>query len=232
MCGDEEVKNAEIPRSPAWYAWRRERGMEDRYYIGREPMRSGLAEQAHHAYKLHVGKHHLWLVADVENPGDYVYSWRPNDTMSEGFGGRALTFELSNGRGKLTLQGPWHSNSQALLSDTGINVQDLHYTWVCIAERRDHEEHQTYYEGILHQDGSWVLGSFYRGVRLAEEHADRLGKVVFCYSRNQGGSNDQPVYPLRPCEKVGDKYHERAITHTVNLDGSNSMCRSQCRGDF
>ena len=165
------------------------------YEIQRESMLCGSVEAEARRYKLLIGKNgNIWLVALEPNEGGNIYVSDPSP-KSEGFAGRLITFPLEKPGESITLQGPWHGNSEALFRDTGYDARDKHETFVVIAKRRTYKDGRTFYEDVLHQDEAPTLGYFERGSVLAEELATRLNQPVFCYSKSRGGSSDGPVYP-------------------------------------
>lgn len=165
--------------------------MTDRIYLDDLPRVERVKPEEYNLYPVREG---LWLVGDVPNAADFVYYWKLNEKSREGYGGSALTFKLTDRRGTLTLAGPWHSNSDSLFIDTGVDVQSKCLTYVVIGESRGHDP-KHYYQGILHQDSDWTLGPFNRGKLMAAQMAQELGKTVYCYSHSMGGSSDSPVHP-------------------------------------
>lgn len=175
----------------------------DRFEIGAYRMFSGSAEAAKHKYHKYVGKSgRIWLVADIPNAGENVYvEGGPN---SDGFGGSELKFELQGSDEIVTLKGPWHSNSEALFEDTGVDVRDRFYTFCVIAKWRDTEidpinRHypRTVMNGVLYRDEQPVLGSFDRPEikKLAKDFANSLQHSVYVYKETRGGSSNVPVDP-------------------------------------
>ena len=85
-------------------------------------------------YKDNRYKDRLWLVQrNCVNPGDTVHCGYPYDTKSQGYAGRWLVFPTADGT-TITLQGPWHSNADALFEYTGIDVRSKHYCQVVIGK--------------------------------------------------------------------------------------------------
>lgn len=156
-----------------------------------------VATRRHHMVTGKSGKR--WLYADEDNAASFIYV--EGGVGSDGFGGSTLTFQLVDGS-EVKLKGPWHSNSRALLADTGIDLRNSHRTFVVIGEGRSYESNpnnlyssKTVIENVFYKDDEPIIGSFDRGRQMAQEIADEKGIRVFCYSRTNGGSSCGPVYP-------------------------------------
>jgi hypothetical protein len=165
------------------------------YVIGRRPMTCGSAEAESRKYHKHVGKSgKIWLIADQPNSADHIYvEGGPN---SDGFGGRELTFPLVDGT-EIKLRGPWHSNGQAFVDDTGLSeILDKYYTIVIIGKEVKYGKHyETIVKDVLYKNTNWVLGPFHRGDILGREYAQMLGHKVFVVDITQGGGSHRYVEP-------------------------------------
>lgn len=164
------------------------------FVVQRQPMVCGSAEAEKRRYHKHVGKSgKIWLVADQPNAAANIYvEGGPN---SDGFAGRTLTFPLVDG-GEVSLRGPWHTNSDGLFADTGVDVRDKHYTYVVISRRRESGEHyESIMVDVLYRDDEPQLGSFHRGDELARQWAREIDAPVFLYSESEGGSSCGQVKP-------------------------------------
>lgn len=131
-----------------------------------------------------------WLVADAPNGGDEVYvQGDPSDGHFKGFGGATLHFPLVDGS-KLSLAGPWKSNSQALLDDTGYDATQKHSTFVVVFKKREYDKnHRLIARGVLYKDADWTVGAFDRGEHIALSIARDVGHTVYLYKQSQGGSS-------------------------------------------
>ena len=152
----------------------------DKYNIKPQPMICASSEAESHKYRLYTqDSARSWLVADVPNAGDYIYS-----SGGKGFCGRVITFPLVGG-GELQLKGPWLSNSKSLFERTGVDVRDKHLIWGCIGLSR---ENFNTINDVIYMDDEPVVGLFNRIELLAQEYADKLGVKVYFYSQSIGGS--------------------------------------------
>ena len=150
-------------------------------------MISGQGEAAVRTYKEYFGKSgRIWLVAVQDNPADNIYvEGGPN---SDGFGGATLTFKLEDGR-EVRLKGPWHSNSNALFEDTGMDIRNQHETEGAIGTDREYIENRLIIKNCLYVDKGAVVGEFDRLGKLAQAFADDMRIPVVCYSASRGGSS-------------------------------------------
>lgn len=165
------------------------------YIIENQPMTSGQGEAIAKQYHKYEGKSgRTWLVADVPNAGDYVYvTNNPENTTSytqgfQGFGGATLPMLLVEGS-IFQLRGGWHSNSEALYEDTGVDVRDKHLTFIVVARQRVFEAGQTILKDVLYKDLEPVIGLFDRGKFIANKLYQEFGDPLLLYSRSNGGSS-------------------------------------------
>ncbi len=160
---------------------------------------SAQADAAKRRYHMYTGKSgRAWLVADQPDAAANIYVSDPNPN-SQGFGGAMLTFRLVDGS-TAHMKGPWHTNSEALLADTGIDVRDRHLTRVVVYEQRVPGQYGCA-EGILYMEDKPVMGTFDRHKEVAQTIADKEGKRVFCFMQSSGGTSDGPVKPSKGAEQ-------------------------------
>ena len=89
-------------------------------------------------YRDKKDKDRLWLVMQgVINPADHIYVGYQHHTGSQGFAGRWLVFNLADHDRSVSLQGPWHSNAEALYECTGVDVRNQHYVQLVVGLARD-----------------------------------------------------------------------------------------------
>lgn len=82
----------------------------------------------------------LWLVMqNVINPADHIYVGYPYDVGSQGFAGRILVFNLVDQNRAISLHGPYHSNADALLENTGVDVTNKHYVQLVVGLSRERD---------------------------------------------------------------------------------------------
>lgn len=156
------------------------------FVVQRMPMICGSAEAESRRYHKYIGKSgKIWLVADQEDAAANVYvEGGPN---SDGFAGRTLTFPLVDGS-EIKLKGPWHTNSDSLFQDTGVDVRNRVYTFVVIGRRVEYGEHyETICADVIFKDDEPQLGSFHRGDELGRQFARQEGKPVYVVRQSKGG---------------------------------------------
>lgn len=173
------------------------------YTAKRQAMTCGSAIAEEHVYRKIVDKNHnVWLVAvDVDNPAEFVYFHCLRDVNSDGFAGRVLTFKLEDGT-EYKAKGPWHSNSDQLFRDTGVDVRDTYKTFGCIGLWRSMDDKcQTTIEDVLYIDDAPTLGLYSRIEKLAQSYADEQTIPVVYYSESSGGNLSAFVYPMETSYK-------------------------------
>lgn len=171
-------------------------------------MISGQGEQACRKYKKIQGKTRTWYVAIQENEGDNIYvtpDSRENTFEYKGFrgfGGATLSFELEDGTVD-KVQGPWHSNCEALLQDTGYDVTQKYYTQGIVAldcnKTTSNDWMRTSHKEVLHYDEKPVLGSFERIRKIAQDFANNLQRSVYYAVKTRGGASSAWLDPNCSC---------------------------------
>lgn len=146
-------------------------------------------------FNKYIGKSKaIWYVGDCEEKAQQVFC---SNNDKHGFGGSTLTFPLVDGT-EDKVKGPWHGNADSLFSDTGIDVQNLHYTQGIISEERSRLGPPSYFtvmKNVLYRDEIPIMGEFYRVTKIAMEMAKKLNKTLCCYSESRGGSSCGFIYP-------------------------------------
>lgn len=102
---------------------------------------------------------------------------------SGGFGGRVITFTLLDGT-QVQWKGPWHSNTNALFLDTGVDLRNKHLTWGCVGLGRKGNT----ITDVIWFDDRPTMGAFDRVESKARELAAERNCPVFVYMQSQGGS--------------------------------------------
>jgi|GEM_PF-1751366 len=171
------------------------------YEIGKEPITCGQSEaqDIEKKYKLIQDGKNFWLYpTNVPNSADYIYYC---DSMDHsGFGGSQMTFQLENLE-IFKFIGPWHSNSGALKSRTGIDLTQKHLTYVVIGEEIEHPKcpntgfRNTVIKDVIYWDKEPTIGSYHRGEIIAREIAKERDSTVVLYSKSNGGSMITRVNP-------------------------------------
>jgi len=162
-------------------------------------MKSGHAEQAILKYKKIEGKSNIWYVAIQPNEGDNVYCGSRSGKHSDGFGGSTLDFELEDGTID-KVQGPWHSNSSALLDDTEYDVTHKHFTkgiiaLDCVNVEDSTDWMKTKHFEVLHYDKEPIIGDFERIDIMAQYFANELKKSIYYAVITSGGGRSKWVNP-------------------------------------
>jgi hypothetical protein len=147
-------------------------------------------------FKIIHGKLHIWFVAVVPNEGDNIYCETENKS---GFGGSVVKFLLENGS-IATVRGPWHSNSESLLHDTGYDCTSKHYTRGIVAlemtyAKLGHQNDGDTYKNVLHYDAQPELGKFDRIYEIARAEAKIWNKRVYYAHVSVGGGMSGSVEP-------------------------------------
>lgn len=151
-------------------------------------MFSGQAEAAAHIYNIHIGKSgRIWLVSTERDCASNIYV--QGGPKSDGFGGAMLEFILANGVDKIKLKGPWHSNADSFLSDTGIDVRNRHLTFGVIGKGRDWKDGRSIIKDLVYFDTEPTLGTFNRISNKAEKMAKVMNQQLYVYSESKGGSS-------------------------------------------
>jgi hypothetical protein len=158
------------------------------YKIENQPMISASHEAEIRKFHKYTGKTWTWYVADQPNAADNIYCWRPGP--SEGFGGRVISFTLINGEID-GVAGPWHSNSNGLFLDTGIDIRNKHLTFGVIGQEYNNGQ----IINVIHQDEDWVIGTFVRIHDLAKQLAKERSEILYYYQVTAGGSSRGRVLP-------------------------------------
>jgi hypothetical protein len=161
-------------------------------------MKSGRAEQASCKYKKIHGKSGVWYVGIQPNEGDNIYFTKNNGKYSDGFAGSVISFQLEDGSVE-EVQSPWHSNSKSLLSDTGYDTTQKHYTLGIIALDSNPSEifMGTRHEEVLHFDEEPIIGDFSRIEIMAQDFANKLGKPVYAARISTGGGSAGWINPIK-----------------------------------
>lgn len=172
-----------LPRPPRYIA------KPDEFVTDDYQMFCGQGEAVERKYYRYVGKSgNTWLVADQENAAENVYvTDSPRNNGKQGFGGATLRMPLIEG-GEFALVGGWHSNSDALFADTGIDVRDKYRTFVLLAMKRETTDDGTYrsiFREIVYRDTAPTLGRYdrYKEIMAAHPEAD------YYYMTSHGGSS-------------------------------------------
>lgn len=132
-----------------------------------------------------------WLVVATLDDTEHVYVDQPSNRT--GFAGSTLVFKLEDGS-TFSSKGPWHSNTDQLLEETGIDLTQQHFTKGVIALEIDYQKggyglEKVTCRNVLHVDDAYVRGDLKRIEQLAQKYADELRVTVRVVSHSYGGSH-------------------------------------------
>lgn len=162
-------------------------------------------------FRKFVGEKKIYYVpTETVNAADNVQVDTHNPD-SRGYGG--TTFEIKTTEGVDHVKGPWHGTVPYEVCD----VTELHFTQVTLIanaksiswdERakcdRDSTEFKFLVSGdVLYDEKEKVLGTFYRGDRIAQQLADLRQEAIFVHVETNGGSHSHTCNP-------GDTLHPNA----------------------
>jgi len=154
-------------------------------------------EVADRVFKKLVGKSgKIWMVAMQDNPADNIYV--SGGKHSQGMAGRTLEFKHADGSAT-NIQGPWHTNADALFRDTDYDVRHMCLTFGCIGLSREYGKGPglgpVTIHDVLHVDACWTLGEYERIDKIAQAIANERGVTVVRFIKSKGGSCCGPVKP-------------------------------------
>lgn len=135
------------------------------------------------------------------------------DKAGQGYGGDTVKLPLLDGS-VFELKGGWHTNSEHLLRETGMDIQDQHHTLVCIGLKRGKDKYPHYgVADVLYCDEEPTLGRFNRGDLIGQAFADGLNRPVYCGSQSLGGGSYGWRWPAgtthRDWESVDDNWKRK-----------------------
>lgn len=167
------------------------------YIIEEQSIQCGSYEAEKRKYRKVIGKSgRIWLYAIQGNSADNIYV--SGSKNSDGFGGRTLSFTLEDGSIE-ELKGPWHTNSDDLYNNIGIDLRNKHLTFVVISESRNRIQiERRYYTkmvNVLYKDIKSTIGRFDRGEKIAQKIANKSQQCIYCYTQSQGGSSNFSIEP-------------------------------------
>lgn len=133
-------------------------------------------------------KNLVWLVGDnCINPADHIYVGYTYDTGSRGYGGRIMVFNLVDHNRAISLYGPWHSNTDALYENTGVDVRDKHYVQFVAGLGRLRDGGRDVITDIVHYEEPGVRG-YYDYKALLPRLYERYKASITYWHGGSGGS--------------------------------------------
>lgn len=121
----------------------------------------------------------IWYYKDGKFAGDYIYV---SNNDKSGFYGHIICFKLVNGKVD-EIVGPWHSNSETLFADTGINLTNKHATFIVLAKTK----HDNVLNDIIYTDEFFIESEFNRYKILAEYYSKLCNCDIYYYQEYSGG---------------------------------------------
>lgn len=159
------------------------------------------AEVQKRLFRKFKGTDRDWYVGLIPNTieldPNHVYCTDPQQPVPsdfrgfQGFGGATLTFDFEDGTAD-RVKGPWHSNTEALLHQTGVDLTKCIITWGCIGTGRENggSGYTTIITDLLYFDPSPLPGEFSRIEKLAKKMSEAQGKrPLVYYSQSYGGTS-------------------------------------------
>jgi len=168
----------------------------------RTGMISGQGEAMANKYHMHVGQSgKAWFVADRENCADHIYctAYADWDKTGKGFAGAHLPLILVDDT-QFILKGGWHTNSDALYADTGVDVFDRYLTFGAVGLSRlvwspENPEYDMGIDQVIYADEEPKMGSFNRIKDIAQQLANEIERKVYYSVKSNGGGSCGPVNP-------------------------------------
>jgi len=153
-------------------------------------MISGFSEQGNNLYRKYKGLKSTWFVG-INDPANHIYYAPPPGSNSQGFGGATLTFKLEDGTEE-SVQGPWNSNSDSFLADTGVDFTDQHMTQGIVSLEHEYPKdirEKDVYKSVIHFDEVPAIGTFNRVMDIAQNYANEHNCRVYYAVKSRGGGS-------------------------------------------
>jgi hypothetical protein len=155
-------------------------------------MVSGQGTVYDRTYRKVQGNKYTWYIPLVDNAAAGIHVDR-HDPRSDGYGGSILEFKLEDGTVD-KVKGPWHSNSDALYADTGVDLRGQYYTRVVLARNRVYSGmglRGTFID-VFYFEEEPVKGVFNRYIEIVQRFLDENPEwdgMVFYHADSEGGSS-------------------------------------------
>lgn len=153
-------------------------------------------DDPHYIYRVIQGQSsNTWLIpTNCAWPGEDVHVDQ-HDPHSQGYGGGTITFPLEDGT-TYNVKGPWHSNSESLYNDTGVDIRATYRTYGCVALNLRYDNRGTgIFENLIYVEREPTIGSFDRITDIAQAEADKRGHPIAACSISRGGGHMGWEYP-------------------------------------
>jgi len=139
------------------------------------------------------------LKYNFKNIDDYWYLWTEHPDAGDnifcgsttkredGFSGSTINFTLTDGS-IVKLLGPWHTSSSHLLSATGVDLRNKHYTRCVVGLERKYNYPNSIIEHVIYEDVDWMISDLNRGDYLAFRLMQEVNRRITYFNQSSGGS--------------------------------------------
>ena len=118
-----------------------------------------------------------------KNGRTYLYNGNPSsiyvESDNKGMSGRTVSYAIAEGE-TLELEGPWHTNTRELFEQTGIDLENMFYSFGLVFKTR--EEALDFQAGKdvrpLFFENEWKLGSFNGAEDRIKNHLAKVGHSI------------------------------------------------------
>jgi hypothetical protein len=133
-----------------------------------------------------------WYIPKTSTPATSLHVDTHNP-HSEGYAGSFLSFEMEDGTVD-KVKGPWHSNSDALYDDTGVDVRNTYPTRVILARNRVFGDGglRATFQDVFYLEETPILGRYNRYLSVIDRFFQgnpEWNGMVFYYMDSNGGSS-------------------------------------------
>lgn len=144
-------------------------------------------------YRKVVGKSgKTWLIGNLSidegSPANHIYvtNHKNPDICGEGFAGKHLVFIIDDGT-EFILKGGWHSNADALLNDTGIDMTKQYRMYIAVAEEFESRSPEVFKPPLLYDNE--FIGSWDDAKGIIRDLAIKAGKPLAYKHWSVGGAS-------------------------------------------
>lgn len=159
----------------------------------------------------------FFIPCGIKGKGDYVH-YTSFQKGSKGYGGSLCGFKVKDSKGNtavIKIQGPWHSNSGALFTETGIDLRKNHLTMGVVG--RETRKNTFTLTDLLHTDKQPVLGAFNRIKMITRELCEIHWEELFVVHVSRGGSSCGKESPFH-LEQIRMAFFDRMTRGVVDIE--------------